>query len=231
MFNTCKAFIIENLFEAILLVIAAVLALNSIFIIYIVRKQSIHNSSEVKHPVAISPNQPTGEKVINKTASDTITVDISGSVVHPGAYEIPAESRLSHVLTEAGGLNTLADKDYFARNYNSASRLTDQQKIYVPRIDEVRNGIFVESAYSIDHSVCIYDPGNTMVDTSDGISADSSVSINAATEQELDSLPSIGPVTARKIVDGRPYDSLEKLVQLKILSQKVFDELHDRLKL
>ena len=42
---------------------------------------------------------------------------------------------------------------------------------------------------------------------------------------------SIGPVTAKKVVDGRPYDSLEKLVELKILSQKVFDDLEKRLKL
>lgn len=231
MYQTCITFIKENQFECLLLIVAAVLALNILFLAYLVHKPTEQVLIDKKDPDTKRAKEAATQKKCEKETSESITVDISGSVVHPGAYEVASDVRLSQVLTKAGGLNSLADKDFFARNYNSASRLVDQQKIYVPRIDEVKDGIFVENAYSIDHAVCIYGDENEITPKSQEGSDEAQISINSASEQELDALPNIGPVTAKKVVDGRPYDSLEKLVELKILSQKVFDDLEKRLKL
>lgn len=230
MSETIRAFIKQHQVESIVVAFVCVIILNIIFLIFLVRTSD--DGSRQEAPVQKEATAKDNEqKVSKKTTSEMVVVDISGAVVHPGAYTVSANDRLSHVITVAGGLSTEADKDYFARNYNSAARLIDQQKIYVPRLDEVESGVFVENAYSIDHDMCILER-NTSGDEAAKNNEDSqAVSINSASEQELDSLPSIGPVTAKKIIDGRPYDSLDKLVELKILSQKVFDELHDRLKL
>jgi len=44
-------------------------------------------------------------------------------------------------------------------------------------------------------------------------------------------LPGIGAVTAKKIIDARPYQDIAELVTKKILSQKVFDQIKEKLSL
>src|SRR5215831_18938763 len=41
------------------------------------------------------------------------------------------------------------------------------------------------------------------------------VNVNTATAAELEALPGIGPVIARRIVEGRPYRSVEDLERVK----------------
>jgi len=52
--------------------------------------------------------------------------------------------------------------------------------------------------------------------------------LNTASEQELDTLPGVGPILARKIVDGRPYHRKDELVRRKILPQSAYDAIKDR---
>ncbi len=40
------------------------------------------------------------------------------------------------------------------------------------------------------------------------------IDINSATEDELRSLPGIGPATARRLVEGRPYGSVDDLLRV-----------------
>jgi competence protein ComEA len=42
-----------------------------------------------------------------------------------------------------------------------------------------------------------------------------SIDINTATEVELESLPGVGPVIARKTIDGRPYGSVDELLRIR----------------
>lgn len=59
-------------------------------------------------------------------------------------------------------------------------------------------------------------------------SAVKKIDINAASEQEIATLPGIGPVTAKAIVDGRPWDDVSALTSKKVISQPVFDRNKDR---
>ena len=58
--------------------------------------------------------------------------------------------------------------------------------------------------------------------------AGSKIDINAASETELASLPGIGPVTAKAIVDGRPWDELSALTAKKVMAQPTFERNKDR---
>ena len=57
------------------------------------------------------------------------------------------------------------------------------------------------------------------------------IDVNGASETELASLPGIGPVTAKNIVQGRPWDDLADLVKKKAMAQGVLDRNKDRLAL
>lgn len=55
------------------------------------------------------------------------------------------------------------------------------------------------------------------------------IDINSATLKDLRSLPGVGPVTARKIVAGRPYTSVEDLKVRKVLPAKTYDRIREQI--
>ncbi len=57
------------------------------------------------------------------------------------------------------------------------------------------------------------------------------VNINFSSQIELDSLPGVGPVTANKIISGRPYNTLDDLVNKKVIGASLFEKIKSRLTL
>jgi competence protein ComEA len=53
--------------------------------------------------------------------------------------------------------------------------------------------------------------------------------INTASEKELATLPGIGDARAAAIVKGRPYKGKDDLVQKKVLTKKVYDDIKDKI--
>lgn len=62
------------------------------------------------------------------TRLTSIVVHISGAVVQPGVYELPADARTADAVQAAGGLLTTADQT----RVNLAARLEDAQQIIIP---------------------------------------------------------------------------------------------------
>lgn len=61
-----------------------------------------------------------------------------------------------------------------------------------------------------------------------GLRSNAPVNANTASMEEIDSLPGIGPKLARRIIEGRPYASVEDLRKIPGLGGKTWDELAER---
>jgi DNA uptake protein ComE-like DNA-binding protein len=55
------------------------------------------------------------------------------------------------------------------------------------------------------------------------------VDINSATLTDLKSLPGVGTAYAKKIVEGRPYASVDELKVRKVLSNGTYDKIRERI--
>lgn len=163
-----------------------------------------------------------GEGVVDSASSPqtgSIKVDVSGQVEKPGVYELPAGARIQDALIAAGGLGQGADREYVEKAINLAQKVGDGAKIYIPRKDE-----------KISASQ-IYSGGNQTGGSVIGIASDGLISINNASASELDRLPGIGPVTAGKIIDGRPYGSIQELLEGKVVGQATYEKIKDQISL
>lgn len=148
------------------------------------------------------------------TASSRIKVDIEGAVAIPGVYELAASSRIQDLLIEAGGLSAEADRDWLSKNLNLAAKLIDGGKIFIPKVGEVTAGKIEDGKLKMDGQI------NKVF---------LRININSASSAELDTLPGVGPVTVQKIIDGRPYQTLDELVSRKILGKAIFDKIKNEL--
>lgn len=147
---------------------------------------------------------PVAEKTSGKMDDNTIIVDIAGAVKKPGIYAVAEGARVKDVLQKAGGFSQDLDFTYVSRTLNQAKVLTDQEKVYIPRREEPLPG-----------------PGHE--DRSFNIPE--LINVNTAEPEELDSLPSVGSVTTQKIVSGRPYSSVQDLLDKKILGPAAFEKI------
>lgn len=134
-----------------------------------------------------------------------IKVDVDGAVLKPGLYSLNSDSRLSDAIQAAGGLTSEADR----KQVNLAAKIADGQKIYVPVMGE-------EVPPDLNTSVLGSNVGSS-----------GSISINSATQSSLEELPGIGPVTAVKIIDGRPYSTLEELRSKGVVGEKTYEKIVD----
>lgn len=165
--------------------------------------------------LALQTKSPQFEVVEENTSnSGELMVEVSGAVNSPGVYELASEGRVKDAIEAAGGLTDEADIKWVERYLNKASYITDGQKIYIPQTGEA-------SANNQD--------GDTTISNVLSSQSGSAVNINTASVEELDKLKGIGPVYAQKIIDNRPYSSVEELLMKKAITQKIYDDNRDLL--
>lgn len=162
-------------------------------------------------PIEIIP-PPTRAAEARPAASPTpgpLRVDVAGAVQTPGIYTLPAGSLIADAIAAAGGPAPDADLD----RINKAAALQDGVQVYVPRIAQP-----LPTLINPPTAPAVTRAGQTP--TSGGL-----VNLNTASLEELDALPGVGPATAQRIIEGRPYGAVEDLLRVKGIGQATFDKL------
>ena len=153
------------------------------------------------------------------TTGPPVAIHVAGAVARPGLYHLPAGSRVADALGRAGGRLPGADVD----RLNLAARLVDGQKILVPRRGEPAP---LEAA------------GMNGVPGAGGdgllLAPAEPIDLNTADVAALDSLPGVGPATARAIVEERArrggFRSTRDLLRVPGIGEGRFARLKDRVR-
>lgn len=141
-------------------------------------------------------------------ASGTILVHVAGWVVEPGVVSISEGGRVSDAVAAAGGVRAGANLD----GINLADVLEDGEQVAVPGPGQSES---VESG-----------PEQRGAVTGDG-----RIRLNDATAAEIESLPGVGPVLAKRIVDHREasgrFEQVEDLLDVSGIGEAKLAALRD----
>ena len=143
------------------------------------------------------------EEQNNEEKKETfICVDIDGAVNNSGVYELIEGSRVIDAINLAGGLKEKA----VTHNLNKARKLVDGEKIY------------------------IYEEGDAEIDSDNILNGNKLIDINTASIDSLMTLPGIGEVYAKRIIDYRnnkKFTSIEEIKNIQGIGDKTFEKLKD----
>ncbi|MEU2682638.1 ComEA family DNA-binding protein [Streptomyces hygroscopicus] len=169
----------------------------------------------------------------------TVVVDVTGKVRRPGLRKLPPGARVADALEAAGGVRPGADLS----GLNRARPLVDGEQIVVgaPAGGPAAPGGAAAPAAGVPN-------GPSGPNTVNGPSAPSGpdaasapagpvgvgapggpVSLNSATAEQLDTLPGVGPVLARHIIDYRTqhggFRSIDELREVNGIGERRFADL------
>ncbi len=141
-----------------------------------------------------------------------IQVEVAGAVNRPGVFCFTEGDIVNKALIASGGLNRLAANRYVSQRVNLAEKLTGNQKIYIPYEDDLKCDLIK------------FIPDTNLGNYIDGES-NTCISINSATQKELETLKGVGAVTAGKIISGRAYSKVEEIKEKGGVSEKLFESI------
>ena len=168
-------------------------------------------------PIALQPApSPTYPAPLAPSSTPVpILIQIDGEVNSPGVYPLPIGSRVDELLQAAGGLTDNADTD----RVNIVSVLHDGDYYYIPAAGET---IPETAANSPDNLQVSQDP-----------SFQYPINLNLASQEELESLPGIGPTKAMDIISYREehgaFLSVDALVNVPGIGENTVDSLREYL--
>lgn len=154
----------------------------------------------------LTPQAATSSSGGPAPAAKKVVVDVAGRVRHPGVLRLPQGSRVVDAIRRAGGARHGVD----LTGLNLARVLTDGEQVVVGAS---------ASASSTDSAAA----------SSGGGAAGPLVDINAASEEQLETLPGVGPVTAQKILAWRQahgaFTSIDELLEVDGIGDKTLADL------
>lgn len=181
-------------------------------------------------PIVVEPTVE-GNHEKSETVENTIRVDIKGAVVTPGVYEMREGTRVVDVIYQAGGVLENADLS----RINLSKRVTDEMVIIIYTKEEIaayQNAqTKIEYVYLEPDCNCpdtVNDACITQQPTD--TSTSDKISLNTATQEELEMLPGIGESKAKIIMqyrDQKRFESIEELKEIKGIGEKIFEKLKD----
>lgn len=217
----------QNKIIAIILIILVIIAYYYLY---------LKNSTEEISNQDLEVNNTQASNQTNETekeTEETIVVHISGAVNIEGIVELEAGSRIANAIEKAGGVKENADMT----DINLAYPLEDGMKIHIPTKEETEanknNENMIDESYIISSSggVSSKEDTNSTQGSSSTSTSSKKVNINTATQEELDTLPGIGPSIASKIIDYREqngkFNSIEEIKEVSGIGDAKYEKIKD----
>jgi len=164
--------------------------------------------------VILASSQPRGTPIQLRPPPTPapMRVHVTGAVTQPGVYDLPVGSRVEDLISTSGGFTADADPG----SLNLAAQLQDGAQVVVP----------TQRSTAVSQS-----PDKPQTSDQQPSSSAFPININTATQEELEALPGIGPVTAGKIIDYRQnsggFASIEEIQKVSGIGPATFEKLRD----
>ncbi|WP_010650962.1 helix-hairpin-helix domain-containing protein [Oceanobacillus massiliensis] len=156
------------------------------------------------HPAEATDNLQEERSEIDQL-SETAIIDVKGAVSSPGVYEMDLDARVNDVIQAAGGFTADADQS----QVNLAQKVQDEMIIIVPDMGELTDS------------------------NASSASQNGKLRINYAVQEEVETLPGIGPSKAEAIIRHREefgyFQTIEDLLQVSGIGEKTLENLEDKI--
>jgi competence protein ComEA len=154
---------------------------------------------------SVEASEPLQKVVVQ--GDNSLLVHVVGKVLRPGVYPMVSGARVNDAIAAAGG----ALKGVDLSEINLARKVVDGEQIYVGIESFTKNS-----------------SGSTRVGSG-------KININRANASQFESLPKIGPVIAKRIMDYRKlngqFAALEDIQKVTGIGAKTFARIKDRITL
>lgn len=163
-----------------------------------------------------SPRRGEAVHLLPPPTPSPLIVHVSGAVAQPGVYALPQGSRVQDAIHIAGGFLPQANEQAL----NLAAPLQDGSLIWVPSQVEVIPPINPSGAPASPSGPA---PATAVLQPL--------ININTATQEELESLPGIGPALAGRIIEYRnthgPFANIEAIQEVSGIGPAIFAKIRD----
>lgn len=174
------------------------------------------NDKEKTLPVSSLPQSAQSAVTSKAAQAKTVRVQVSGAVLEPGIYDLPASCRVEEAIAAAGGMTENADSE----RVNLVRKVRDGMQIRVPVKKAARTSSTqrknAQAKSGLGESAS-GKYGSAKAGSGKKNSQMPRVRINSASARELQQLPSIGPALAQRIVETRNsgrFTSVEDLLRV-----------------
>lgn len=165
-------------------------------------------------------------------------VDIKGEIQNPGLYSLKEGSRVSDVISLAGGLTENGDTSVI----NLSKKISDEMVIIIYSREEVRDFKVTKDIEKKVFEKCQNSYEGVINDVCSEVTDDSSeeevlqvVSINKADISQLQSIDGIGLAKAQNIVSYREehgeFKSIDELKNVTGIGEAIFDKIKNNITL
>jgi competence protein ComEA len=162
----------------------------------------------------------------------TVRIHVAGAVVRPGVYTVSSSARVVDAVTAAGGATSRADLE----RINLAQTIVDTEQVFVPFRSTHTTKVTVAprlrpSRTTIPVSVPAI-PGAVPIIGAPITTLSPLINLNSATSDQLDTLPGVGPSTAKAIISYRtrkgPFGKVEDLLNVPGIGPAKVEAIRDQ---
>ena len=231
-----------------ILVILSILLLVAFFVVYFsgANEQTVELTASLDQADRVTTqaasrgpgegNEPAQPKVPDEGNERTLRVYVAGAVHRPGVYPVRKGDRLVDVVEAASGPLDEADLE----QVNLAVRVEDEGYYFIPSRNAGAGadaGGILDSDGGPEISIppLAADPatgelpGNSDGDSGLTVGHAGLVNLNSATQEQLESLPGIGPARAKAMIAYRdqhgPFTAVEEITAVSGIGQGILNNL------